>query len=148
MNVMTYIDEHTDSLFDFILEFFNRDTESANVAWYFFTKRKIGLNYQTETYKVLTRIAKLKFGSVKRKPVYTGEVYLKAMKAVRKIVIWIQRTWMKARHLQIQLNSENIRLQTTKLLNSGKPLHIQYAILFNLIENWKPFTGVVKKQVL
>jgi len=148
MDIYKFMKEETDVLFDFILEFFGRDSDSAEVAWYFFIKRRIAPSEQTQAYKVLTRIAKLKYGTIKRKPVYNGQIYLKAITAVRKIIKWIQRVWMKLRKQQIILNSENIQEQTFKLLNLNKPLTTEYAILFNLIENWKPMTGVVKKQVL
>lgn len=148
MNVLNFMEGHTDALFDFILEFFGRDSDSANVAWYFFLTRKIHPNYQTQAYKVLTRIAKIKYGSVKRKPVYTGQIYAKAITAVRKIIKWIQKVWMGNLKKQIIIDSEITQQQIVKLLNSNKPLTTEYAILFNLIETWKPFTGIVKKQVL
>ena len=148
MNIYLYLEEHTDALFDFILEFFGRDSDSAQVAWYFFMNRKINPSYQTQVYKILTRIAKIKYGAIKRKPIYNGQMYVKAISAVRKIIKWIQRFWMKLRHNQINLQSEILKEQAVKLLNSNKPLATEYAILFNLIETWKPFTGIVKKQVL
>ena len=148
MDIFKFTDVETDELFKFILEFFGRDADSANVAWYFFIKRKVGKSEQTQAYIMLTRIAKLKYGTIKRKPVYTGDIYLRAISAVRKIIKWIQKTWLKEKQKQINIKSNYIQEQTFKLLHSNRPLATEYAILFNIILTWKPMTGVVKKQVL
>lgn len=148
MDVFKFMGQETDELFKFILEFFSRDSESADVAWYFFIKRKVSKSEQTSAYVMLTRLAKLKYGTIKRKPRYNGEVYVKAITAVRKMIKWIQKIWMAKLKKKIPFDSENIQNQVFKLLNSNKPLATEYAILFNLIETWKPFTGIVKKQVL
>jgi hypothetical protein len=148
MNVYKYVEEQTDLLFDFILEFFGRDTDTASVAWYFFLKRKIARDDQTEAYKILTRIAKLKYGIPKKKPSYDGEVYRKAYMNLKKIIKWIQKDWMKSRHRQINTNSKTVLDNTFKLLNSTLPLAREYAILFDAIVNWKPYTALNKKQIL
>jgi hypothetical protein len=110
--------------------------------------RRIPKEQQTEVYKILTRIAKIKYGPIKRRPRYNGEVYLKATRAVKKILKWIQRDWMKIRHKQLNVQSRYIQEQTVKVLNSSLPLSKEYAILFNMILDWKPFVSLTKKQVL
>lgn len=146
MNVYKYCDEHTDQLFTQILEFFSRDSDSADVAWYFFLIRKVPEYQQTEAYKVLARLAKIKYGKPKRKPAYTGEIYLKALKAVKKIIIWIQKIWMRARHLETNIMSSMEDTQMLKLLNSNLLASKEYAILFSLIKEWKPQPQ--KKQII
>jgi hypothetical protein len=148
MFVYNYMEEQANSLFDFILEFFDRDSDSSEVSWYFFMTRRIPKEQQTEVYKILTRIAKIKYGPIKRRPRYNGEVYLKATRAVKKILKWIQRDWMKIRHKQLNVQSRYIQEQTVKVLNSSLPLSKEYAILFNMILDWKPFVSLTKKQVL
>ena len=53
MDIFKFTDVETDELFKFILEFFGRDADSANVAWYFFIKRKVGKSEQTQAYIML-----------------------------------------------------------------------------------------------
>jgi len=148
MNIYKYVEEQTDLLFDFILEFFGRDPDSASVSWYFFLKRKVARDVQTQSYKIVSKIAKLKYGLPKRRPAYNGEIYRKAMTAVKKIIRWIQRDWMRARHYQINLNSKYVQENTFKLLNSNLPSSKEYAILFNSIANWKAFGTIERKQIL
>jgi hypothetical protein len=148
MFAYNYMEEQVDNLFDFILEFFDRDSDSSEVAWYFFMSRRIPKEQQTEVYKILTRIAKIKYGVVKRRPRYNGEIYLKATRAVKKILKWIQKDWMKVKHNQINLQSKYIQDQMIKVLNSNLPLSQEYAILFNMIIDWKPFVSLPKKQIL
>ncbi len=148
MNIYKYVEEQSDLLFDFILEFFGRDSDSASVAWYFFLKRKVPRDDQTESYKILSKIAKVKYGLAKKRPPYNGEIYNKAMKAVKKIIKWIQREWLRVRHYQINKNSKIVQENTFKLLNSNLPLAREYAILFNMIVNWKAFGVLERKQIL
>ena len=148
MNVYQYLDTHVDLLIKQVIEFFDRDADTSHIAWYFFLVKKIPLEQQTEAYKVLVRIAKLKYGKPKKKPSYTGEEYLKALRAVKKIVAWIQKVWMRSRHIEINISSRMTQDQVMKLLNSNLLLGKEYAILFNMITEWKPFRTVPKKQII
>jgi len=146
MNIYKYCNEQTDLLFTQILEFFSRDSDSAEVAWYFFLKRKAPEYQQTEAYKLIARLAKIKYGVPKRKPAYTGEIYLKALNAVKKIISWIQKIWLRARHQETKLTTSLEKDQMLRLLNSNLLASNEYAILFSMIREWKPQPQ--KKQII
>jgi len=148
MFVYNYMEQQVNSLFDMIFEFFDRDSDISEVCWYFFMIRKVPKEQKTEVYKILTRIAKLKYGTIKRRPFYNGQTYIKAIRVVKKILKWIQKEWIKTKHNQINFQSKYIQEQTVKVLNSSLPLSKEYAILFNMIVDWKPFVSLPKKQIL